>query len=295
MDSLVGNSQFFLFMKIAVLSDIHNFKSPSKPITKSIAKDINSDYYDFSFLELSEKDRKNLSDVDVFVVAGDISEKWSYNKWVDKFVEEIKTFNKKKFDFLSIPGNHDYYESGINRLYYFSKDLPNPIKSTYIHKTYSNVSIIGTTLWSPPDRPECYRLTDYYYIPYFSNDDNGNCKNVLKVYKRERDWLIKTVKKEKELYPDNKIIVFTHHAPLSCLIPDKYKNTDTSYLNGCFANMNKKDNEKYLSLPVDIWVYGHTHENKDEVINNIRFISNQRGYRHEKEIYDNFKPQIITV
>ena len=285
-------------MKIAILSDIHNFRGVYKgSITKSTAKEIGLDNYDFSFLELSSKEKKKLSNVDVFILAGDISEHISYSDWIHRFEEEIKTFNKKDFDLLSIPGNHDYYECGINQLqlYFSSDEIPTPIKSTYIHKTYDGVSIIGTTLWSPPNKPECYRLTDYYYIPYFSKDDNGNCKNVLKVYKREKKWLINTVNKEKELHPKNKIIVFSHHAPLSCLIPDKYKNVETSYLNGCFANMNEKDNKEYLSLPIDIWIYGHTHENRDEIINGIRFISNQRGYYTEPEIYNNFKPKIIEI
>lgn len=279
-------------MKIAILSDIHNINE------RRTYESLES----FHFYDLDKKTRESLKDVDVFVFAGDISTcPEGYDYWTKKFVNEITSLDNADFDLLSIRGNHDYYseENPYMHLYDFligkCKSCPQRINSDKVLFRRDNVSFIGTTLWSPPQNERCFNLTDFHYIDWFNEKRNGDKNNIFKVYKREKNWLIRTVKKEKKEFPNNKIVVFTHHAPISELIPDDYKNCDTSFLNSCFANVVQEDNEKFKNLPVDLWIYGHTHENKDITINNIRFVSNQRGYESEYELYYNFKPLIIEL
>lgn len=278
-------------MKIAILSDIHN---------RIDVGDVDS----FKFSDLSENIKKSLKDVDVFVFTGDISTcPEGYDFWIKYFKKEISNLGNNKFDLLSVRGNHDYYceKSQYMALYYelAGKDInsfkPDKINPNKILFRKDNISFIGTTLWSPPQEERCFKLTDFYLIDWFNERWNGDRNNIFKLYKSEKNWLIRTVKKEKKEFPNNKIVVFTHHAPISELIPEQYRNCDTSFLNSCFVNVVPEDNKKFKNLPVDLWIYGHTHENKDITINNIRFVSNQRGYKSEEELYYDFKPIIVEL
>ncbi len=268
-------------MKVAILSDLHN--------------DTNRIPY------LFENCEDEIKDVDVFIFSGDIAgNDDGYKSWVSKFGRIIKEHNKKDFDILSIHGNHDYYRNKFEDLYnwYFeklggedpqTKKKTQPLKSDKVILIRDGVFFIGTTLWSPPQTDECFKyINDYYYINYFDENYGGNVKNVFKLYKREKKWLISNIEKYKKLYPDHKIVVFTHHLPIKGL---------SSINNSCssaFSNILKEDNDEYLNLPVDIWICGHIHEKIRKKVKGIEFIVNPRGYEREKT-YKDYKPLIIEI
>lgn len=46
-----------------------------------------------------------------------------------------------------------------------------------------------------------------------------------------------------------------------------------------------------MNFKIDLWIFGHTHEAVDEVVNGIRFVSNPRGYPNEET---GFRPDLVV-
>ena len=105
-----------------------------------------------------------------------------------------------------------------------------------------NISIAGCTLWSKlPKSKHEYHL-------------------------KHKLWLENIIKNN----PNNNYIVATHHAPLFECLPSYSLNGTQNY----FAS-DQKDiiNNKNLLL----WLHGHTHLNKNIIINGLNIVSNQYG------------------
>lgn len=46
-----------------------------------------------------------------------------------------------------------------------------------------------------------------------------------------------------------------------------------------------------MDFKIDLWIFGHTHEAVDEVVNGVRFVSNPRGYPTEET---GFRPDLVV-
>lgn len=209
-----------------------------------------------------------------------------------RFINEIQPNYKL---IIMISGNHEYYFNP-NKKYqnipptmqvidtkikkYF-KSISTPT-NTLIYLNNSSISltvnkkkylICGTTLWSNV-LPEHYKrieesMSDYNYI-YIDQKKKLTASHVQNMFKRNykflKNQMIKATNEKQNL------IIFTHHCPFVLPTFD-INGYDMAYYSDC------KDLFKTPSILI---AYGHTHKKYDNIINNIRVVSNPRGYPYER-------------
>jgi predicted phosphodiesterase len=207
---------------------------------------------------------------------------------------------------LHIPGNHEYYTTGNKNIKYedtvpgIDKKIKNylnnfdnvfflnnnTLKLNFDKKTYV---FIGTTLWSN------IRLKDRIYVEKMMNDYNSiympsnnklvrkfDVNDMLKIHTKS----LKYIKKEMKKLKFNEIgIVLTHHKPYRSL--DIENIISQAYETDLIGTKIKSPHR------VKLFAYGHTHIADDSCIDNVRVVSNPKGYPSQKTLYkDDF---IISV
>ena len=195
-----------------------------------------------------------------------------------------------------IPGNREYYGSSIKKA---QKKMKRICKKTGViflncgalEILEYNIVILGATLWSKIPESNTFDVfmstDDYKCIGDFSPD----ISNDFHIFHKK--WLRERIKFYKEYTPQYKIIVATHHAPVSdiTLAPMHRGKTMT-----CFYSSECTD----IMKGVYMWIYGHTHYNATFPVRldgpdgeEIIITSNQRGYPGEITTYQ--KDQYVTI
>ena len=83
-----------------------------------------------------------------------------------------------------------------------------------------------------------------------------------------------------ELYKGmgKKIVVVTHHLPNPQNIDEKYRKGPDSRVNDAYAVMKESYVRAFEQAEADVWIHGHSHQHRDEVIGKTRYIRNPFGY-----------------
>lgn len=187
-----------------------------------------------------------------------------------------------------IPGNHEYYDGHIA----YAEDilrleLPSIADNiTLLQKDIvelePGLSLIAATLWTdmnkedPMDMLRMPRfMSDYNYIK--NTSDVGllcelSVHDVVDIHKDHLKFLSNALKTT-----ENRCVVMTHHAPLKELFNEERARRHY-FMNvpGYVSDLQYLIEEHTDKLP--LWVYGHTHENRETVIGNTRIVTNARGY-----------------
>jgi hypothetical protein len=135
-----------------------------------------------------------------------------------------------------------------------------------------DVTILGCTLWShiPLSVSETVgsRVNDFKRIQEWSVERHNA------IHGAEAEWLDDTCAEIRATEPQRRIVIFTHHAPLVRGTSDpKHQGGEA---NSAFAT--DMSIRKCWCPQVSLWGFGHTHYNCDFVKDNVRVVSNQRGY-----------------
>lgn len=256
--------------KIRVLSDLH--------------LDVNKDYP----LELEDKDTFT-------VICGDIAGEYEYAKeWLNNNIKNG----------IIIEGNHILYNRdglSLQELYKrYQKDYTLDNNVTFLqnnHKVIDNIVFVGCTLWTN------YRLfgrLSTWQCERYMNDFRWGCYE-------ECEWtglnskFIKTKLEPKhcihefyeslqyidsvcEEYPNNKIVVVTHHCPSIKCIDKFYSNDECTPAYASNLESFIKDHSNIVC-----WLCGHSHNQCDFEIDGCRVVMNCRGYCYRNED-KNFNP-----
>ncbi len=216
---------------------------------------------------------------EICVLAGDIGNPYKSN--YDIFMNFISKNFKKTF---IIAGNHEYYnkKKTIKDVNEYMKDYFQKFNNISFlnnnYEIYNDYCFVGTTLWSKITNPQ-YEINDVYKIRNF-NYNEYNKLNMLSV-KFLEDTLLN----------NEKCIIITHHMPSESLIDIKYKTTTMQPYNQWFyCNMDEliETNKNKIKC----WIYGHTHEASNVMINGIPFLCNPIGYPNENQNI-NFSTTIV--
>ena len=214
----------------------------------------------------------NLTDVDVLVLAGDIT--------VNPFLETtLKTFADECENVVFVPGNHEYYNS--------SKELVNRTKERVLDKydnihwlDRSSVDINGTvfhggTLWYPWSssvRSAISNSSDFVYIKDLENWaflEGADTADYLRNNISSGD------------------IVVTHMLPTTLSIDPKFQgyHSNCLFLHDC-SDIIEETEPAY-------WFHGHTHTSCDYVFHKTRVMCNPYGYLG-LELNPCYKPRLIV-
>ena len=211
----------------------------------------------------------------VLIMAGDIS---TYDcKSLPKFIEWISA----NFEaIIWVFGNHEYYNTkqipmaSIKEIFQkMTAEYPNihilDNETCYIDT--HNILIIGSTLWSHIPQSNVKQvakyMNDYRYIKESDSMFSPDASSAL--FEQNVDFIQKTINENL----DKKIVVVTHHAPVTENTSDKMYEGSTT--NCAFSSDVFLDNIDQVKL----WCYGHTHHNSDFVTKyNYKLVANQYGY-----------------
>lgn len=239
---------------------------------------------------------------DVLILAGDIL---SFNQ-PEVVIPLLEHWPDNK-PVLFVPGNHEYYHNSLDNIYTFQHWLvDNNLANVhvlhdepfYIH----DVSFFGGTMWTDFND---YSLKDVSNAMHTMNDfrvikNNGHLltpEDTIALHDAFRQKLIHWFKecpkfllndKDKD-YPEAKAVVITHHQPVA----NPYSQYLNSPLRYAFQATDMLD--VILEYQPDLWIYGHTHEQDNQMIEHTRIVSNQFGYYSKDQIPGFIENCIIEV
>lgn len=229
---------------------------------------------------------------DVLVVAGDLVPKMERGvKWLLERVTDRPV--------LYIAGNHEGYGCDIDRTVEKARDAA---AGSNIHimqndtVTIDGVTFIGATLWTDFDlfgdaehamTAAAGSMNDYRKIRLRNYELRLRPKDTLKRHIESRDFIAR------ELRKPGRHVVVTHHAPHPTGVRRGFERDIVS------ASYASDLTDLIVSGAPELWVYGHTHEARQDVVGSTRLVTNAKGYGPwppGELVWDNarFDPQLIV-
>lgn len=218
------------------------------------------------------------TDADVVVLAGDIDVGVGAIRWAQM------VFNTPV---IYVLGNHEYYRSDLS-LIHRMRELS---EGTNVHVlerdsvVIDGVKFLGTTLWTDfllygrDYRPDAMSDVERGLADFRLISDGGlpfTAARSLSLHEQSREWLDAELSSALE----NKRVVVTHHAP-------SLRSESDAYRGGRMSPGFISDLDDILAAhDINLWVHGHTHYSVDYVLNDVRVVSNQRGYRGEGVVFN---------
>lgn len=174
---------------------------------------------------------------------------------------------------LIVPGNHELYKCfDINKLAEgWSEEIRNNV--TVVYNTVvqvDKIDLILSTLWAKIHPGDAYFVENG--VTDFRRIRNGEHRLSWDRFNDEHERCVDFIKQTIEQSTAPQRIVVTHHAPSFELMADEFKG---SRINGAFV----ADLDILIeAMPIDYWIYGHTHRNIECEIGGTKIVSNQLGY-----------------
>ncbi|CAG7931574.1 unnamed protein product [Penicillium olsonii] len=140
----------------------------------------------------------------------------------------------------------------------------------------SDVTILGCTLFSQVNEAHkehvSFGLRDFYHINYWTVEDHSAA------HQSDLAWLNSQVSQIATAEPGRKIVVFTHHSPVT----QDARAVDPRHMHSSISSGFATDLSGqgcWKSPSVRLWSFGHTHFNVNYVDDTGKMVvSNQRGY-----------------
>ena len=252
-------------MKIQLLSDLHN---------------------EFLREGREHSNRKWLgsipeTDADIIILAGDIDTGIRGAEWA---IAESERLGK---NILYVLGNHEFYR---HEYYTVKERIAEICEGTKVHCLDSEIHVqgdvrfLGATLWTDyladtrVSREMAMahieqNLVDHRVIQFNSGSKDNRFKpeNALAIHNHELNWLLQHLQADYQ----GKTVVITHHGPHPVCQHPAFPVSEMS------AAFHSELSELITEYDIDVWAFGHTHANVDEIIGNTRIVSNQAGYPGE--------------
>jgi predicted phosphodiesterase len=189
--------------------------------------------------------------------------------------EPIGWFCERFQDVIYIPGNHDFYGSSVARVLERTAQLPEKHKNLHVlqnnAETIQGQRFYGGTMWfpEPVGTAEFYktRMNDYHCI--------AGIHQVYEQHERFRKGLAEC---------DANTVVVSHHLPTEEAVSQAHKGDP---INHFFAA-----EVAPLAPAVPLWLFGHTHDSKDFIQGDTRFVCNPRGYFPD-DVNKNFNQEVV--
>ena len=170
-----------------------------------------------------------------------------------------------------IPGNHEFFtknfEEGIRKIDKLNRINPAKFRILYNDYIYlkDEIWLVGTTLWSNIPFRAFHLNMDVDRIPDWTAEKHN------KEYRCAVSYLNNIFKN----HSDKKWIVVTHHAPDTC-------NTSNFFYSIEETNVGYSSDITNLVKKSCLWIFGHTHWNICQKIENSYIVSNCQGKKHEQ-------------
>lgn len=263
-------------LSIRIASDMHLDKLMAHRMTVQQMADY--------FLPEDEKDKDS-----VMVLAGDISS--SPTQLLAFLGIASERFKKVVF----VPGNHEYYGHVMG---VWDHEMTKIIREHLGHKVYAaiqyprlfqidDVSFIAGTLWADAgftdrDKEQVGTWTDFTWIQL--DYDKHWTPDLMRTHhldlKQRMSKQLKFNDYAEGMQPRAKVVV-SHHLPSRELVSERFlmpNGNDGS--NGMFVGACDDLLQNEYTRP-DVWIFGHTHDSKDQEVHGVRCVCNPMGYQQE--------------
>lgn len=186
-----------------------------------------------------------------------------------------------------VPGNHEYYGVSIKQGNELLAQLAHEVNLD--HKgsplrvlnpgtiVIDDIPIVGGTLWSHiPHREKAISkrgIADFVQIEEHGVDDHN------KLFETESRILRKLHKNS-----NRKCIVVSHHCPSRFMARLPTRAWCEADLSAAFGTDNLLD--LFDSNKIHCWIYGHTHQNREAVVDSISLKCNQKGTFEQNRSFD---------
>lgn len=253
------NFSIFVFMKIQIISDLHQ---------------------EFGTTEL------NFVNSDVVLIAGDVN---LGVKGIDWILRKIP--NKPV---IYVLGNHEYYKGSYPKTLNKIKAVSENTNVHVLEDEFVDIEDIrfhGCTLWTDfsifGDPMEygiiCQSaMNDYKMIKRDPSYYKMRTIDIFKIHQFSRLWLQSSLGNSDK----SKNVVVTHHAPSIQSVPEQYKNDPVTA-----AYASNMENFILQHQP-DFWIHGHIHTPTHYKIGNTKVICNPHGYIDEP--YNGYEKELIV-
>jgi Icc-related predicted phosphoesterase len=229
-------------------------------------------------------------DFDVLVLAGDLTTRMERGvRWLRDRVDRA----------VYVPGNHEFYGCDIDRTVEKARVAA---AGSNIHILQNDtvaidgITFVGATLWTDfglfGDAEHAMMaaagcMNDYRKIRLRNYELRLRPKDTLKRHIESRDFIAR------ELRKPGRHVVVTHHAPHPCGVRRGFERdiVSAAYVSDLSGLI--------LSASPELWIYGHTHEARQDVVGSTRLVTNAKGYGPwppGELVWDNarFDPQLIV-
>lgn len=246
-------------------------------------------------LEFGDIHLENKDDIDILILAGDIStpHRWNmnHNSSSRKDGARQKAFFKRisqEFPYtLYIPGNHEhyhgYYEKTVPTLQEALQEYKNIVVNDHIVSDHTDFTIIANTLWTDFNggnpivmMQAANGMNDFQIV---RSGKIGTYKfspqQALEIHRNAVAQIVQDIE-----YSQKPIVMISHHLPSYQAISEGFRD---SRLNGAYASDLDWMMEKY---PITHWIHGHSHPPLDMVVHNTRLLRKPRGYLHHENTPD---------
>jgi predicted phosphodiesterase len=244
--------------------------------------DLHIEFYKGSLPKVDRLLRQIVPIAPLCILAGDIG--YPFEETYRYFLEGMS----RKFEHvILIHGNHEYYQNGKNK----GKTMEEIVEQTravcvdlprvhFLHNEtwdYFDVRFIGSVLWSELKDPQRLindsRLIGEFSLPLWNE-----------LHYAHKEWLDGALNSAED--QGKRAVVITHHLPSMSLIAEKWKHLGD--FNQCFASTC----DDLIRPPAIFWIYGHTHEPANTVLQGVQCVANPIGYPGEnpKPNYNAFLP-----
>lgn len=232
--------------------------------------------------------QKRRMKADVLIIAGDTIEP---RHLIDHKIDiEITQYFKHYEKVFIVLGNHDFYnviyDDAISIYKNYFSQYPNVhVLNDEVYE-HNGVSFVGGTLWTnynnhnPINIEACRNWMPDFDWMYMSSSSFISPEFIISKHQMTAKYI-----ESRLIAHDYKPhVVITHHAP-TFQVQNRERagsRVDHAFVTDLDWLMHAREN-----LP--LWVYGHTHDNYDIMVNNTRVYSNQAGYQNQ-QCYLKFNP-----
>jgi predicted phosphohydrolase len=205
----------------------------------------------------------------VLILAGDIC----HIENIHNYSKFFKYLNNNFQYIIYIPGNHEFY----NKKHLLIDDLNKLMEEFFKNQDYNNIIYLnnksvliddilftGSCLWCNPS----------INPPSWFNIDIGK-EDIIKMHKDSINYLNKVSSINHE-----KHVIITHYPPIYIDLKrsknEMYKDLYKDYY---------ENDDIFLKSSPKYWIFGHTHKNFNNIINDTIYISNQRKDKTYKNTF----------
>lgn len=232
-------------------------------------------------------------DTDIILLVGDIN----VGEKLVKSVAALQAENPQT-TILFVAGNHEFYKHSHEHLVqHYIKQFASIPNAHFLENDaieLNGVRFLGCTLWTDFTALEPTinsnlagqlvqnSISDFRLIRI--KERRMSFKDMIALNFESVEWLNRELAKNF----NGTTVVLTHFPPLKYFQHPKFPQDEVS---AYFLN----DLEHLVKAhKPDYWFFGHNHWNADIEVHGCRFVSNQRGYPGEREVFETYDEQLTV-